>query len=236
MYRSGDVARWSSSGELVYLGRNDEQVKIRGFRIEPREVSAALCEHPRVAQAVVVCQEDTRDGQRLVAYFVTSAGEVPSSGELSRFLSMKVPEYMVPSAYVALDALPLTGNGKIDRRALPAMESIAADPDQTYEPPRTPLETYLAAATAEILKLDRIGVTDDFFDRGGHSMLAAKLVTKVRQRGIQLTLQIIFKDPTVRGMAQAVEQDASRSAKPASIPRVSREAYTVALPRRKVRG
>ncbi|WP_438010576.1 amino acid adenylation domain-containing protein [Sorangium sp. So ce321] len=235
MYRSGDVARWSSSGELEYLGRNDEQVKIRGFRIEPQEVSAALCEHPRVAKAVVVCQRDARHEQRLVAYFVASAGEVPSTGELSRFLSMKVPEYMVPSAYVALEALPLTGNGKIDRRALPAMEPIAVDPDQTYEPPRTPLETYLAAAAAEILGLDRVGVTDDFFKRGGHSLLAAKLITKVRQRGIQLSLRVLFKDPTVRGMAQAVEQDAPRSVKPASIPRVSREAYSVTLPPRKLR-
>lgn len=235
MYRSGDVARWSPGGELEYLGRNDEQVKIRGFRIEPQEVSAALCEHPRVVQAVVVCQTDARHEQRLVAYFVARPGEVPPTSELSRFLATKVPEYMVPSAYVALEVLPLTANGKIDRRALPSTEPIAADPDETYEPPRTPLETYLAAATAEVLGLHRIGVSDDFFERGGHSLLAAKLITKVRERGIQLSLRILFKDPTVRGMAKAVEQDASRSAKQASIPRVSREAYSVTLPPRKPR-
>lgn len=231
MYKSGDIARLLPSGDLEYLGRSDEQVKIRGFRIEPNEVSAALQEHPTVQQAIVICQTDLGSEARLAACFVAASDNVPTASDLSRFLSAKVPDYMVPATFVPLETLPLTANGKIDRKALPLIEPFDGSPDQSYEPPGSPLEEYLTAAGADILGLERIGVTDNFFECGGHSLLAAKLITKVRnERGIQLSLRVIFKDPTVRGMAQAVEQRAGSEAKQTSIPRASREAYTVALP------
>jgi fengycin family lipopeptide synthetase B len=231
MYRSGDIARRLPSGELEYLGRRDQQVKIRGFRIEPDEVSAALREHPAIEQAVVVCQRDQRGDARLVAFFVASIDLAPSASDLRSFLSTKLPEYMVPSTFVPLEALPLTANGKVDRRALPLMQPVDVCRSQSYEPPGSPLEEYLAAASADILGLERVGVSDNFFECGGHSLLAAKLVTRVRsERGIQLSLRTIFKDPTVRGMAQAMEQCPRSTAEQPSIPRASREAYSVTLP------
>lgn len=230
MYRSGDLARWLPSGELEYLGRYDDQVKIRGFRIEPEEVAVALRDHPGVRDAVVVARKMPPGETRLVAYVVASAREAPSADELSRFVTTKVPGYMVPAAIIALETLPMTANGKIDHRALPLAEPIMLGPPPAYEAPRTQTEGYLATLCAEILGLERVGVTDSFFERGGHSLLAARLVTRAREQGIQLSLRIIFKDPTVRAMAEALDQGAGGRAHPGAIPRASRESYTVDLP------
>ncbi|HEX7241659.1 MAG TPA: amino acid adenylation domain-containing protein, partial [Longimicrobiaceae bacterium] len=197
MYRVMDRARWRPDGELEYLGRTDFQVKVRGFRVEPGEIEAALERHPGVREAVVVAPEHAPGERRLVAYVVGEA----SAAELRAFLRERLPAYMVPSAFVALDALPLTGSGKIDRRALPAPEA-AASGEGEYVAPRTPTEEVLAGIFAEVLGAERVGARDGFFELGGHSLLATRVVSRVRGAlGVELPLRAVFEVPTVAGLA-----------------------------------
>jgi amino acid adenylation domain-containing protein len=201
LYRTGDRVRWMADGTLEYLGRLDEQVKIRGFRIELGEIEARLAEHPEVREAVVLAREDVPGDRRLVAYVV---GAVEADA-LRAHLRQSLPEYMVPGAFVALDALPLTANGKLDRKALPAPELASAE--DRYVAPRTPVEEVLAGIWAEVLRLERVGVTESFFDLGGHSLLATRLVSRVRVVfGVELALRALFEGPTVAELAKAVEE------------------------------
>ena len=207
LYRTGDRARWKRDGNLEYLGRLDEQVKIRGFRIELGEIEAVLKEHGGVRQAVVVVREDEPGEKRLVAYVVAEEGEQEEVGgvELRRHLQERLPEYMVPAAYVVLDALPLTANGKLDRRGLPKPELKGSEGDG-YVAPRTATEEILCGIWAEVLRVERVGVEDNFFEMGGHSLLATQVVSRVREVfEIELALQSLFEEPTVRGLARAVE-------------------------------
>ncbi len=197
LYRSGDLVRWLPDGSLDILGRLDHQVKMRGFRIELGEIEASLVALPGVHQAVVLVRSDGRPGdRRLVAYVV---GDVPVE-ELRRSLRERLPDHMVPAAFVMLDALPLTPNGKVDRNALPAPEQPGAD--ESYVPPRTREEEILAAVWAQVLRLPRVGVDDNFFELGGDSILSVQIVARARQAGLLFTVRQVFEHQTVAGLAR----------------------------------
>jgi amino acid adenylation domain-containing protein len=214
MYRTGDLGRWRPDGTIEFLGRNDHQVKIRGFRIEPGEIEAALHSHSEVREAVVLAREDAPGDKRLVAYVVGEAA--PEA--LRAHLGSRLPEYMVPAAYVALQALPLTPNGKLDRKALPAPDADAFS-QRAYEAAQGELEATLASIWSELLGVDRIGRSDDFFALGGHSLLAVRVASKVRQ-ALKRTLPLreIFARRTVRELAAYLEELAPTAVLPAIEP------------------
>jgi amino acid adenylation domain-containing protein/thioester reductase-like protein len=202
MYRTGDRVRWLLDGTVEFLGRTDHQVKVRGYRIEPAEVEAALLAHPAVREALVMVREDEPGRRRLVAY-VGAPGEHPSSADLREWLRGRLPEYMVPGAFVVMDALPMTSHAKVDRRALPAP---ALDASEAYVEPRTETERTLAALWADVLGVARVGARDDFFDLGGHSLLALPLVHRVNEAfGVEVPLRTLFNAPNVAAMAAAVD-------------------------------
>lgn len=204
LYRTGDLVRYRADGTLEFLGRIDQQVKIRGFRIELGEIESVLRSHLGVREGVVAVREDGGN-QRLVAYLVASAESDGSHAELRNHLKAKLPDYMVPSAFVVLEALPLTANGKIDRKALPAPERSDSD-EATYVAPRTPIEKTLAALWAKVLKLDRVGRHDNFFELGGNSLLAASLFARIEHEiGKKLPLGTLFQSPTVELLASALD-------------------------------
>ncbi|HEV2735383.1 MAG TPA: amino acid adenylation domain-containing protein, partial [Longimicrobiaceae bacterium] len=205
MYRSGDRVRWRADGGLDFVGRVDFQVKIRGFRVEPGEVEAALLEHPSLADAAVVARDGAGGVKRLVAYVVAGQGRTAApAGELREFLRGRLPEYMVPGAFVALDALPLTSRGKTDRAALPEPE--AADGEGGRLAPATPTEEMLAGIFAEVLGVERVGARDGFFDLGGHSLLATRVASRVRGAfGVELPLRALFEAPTVTALSARVD-------------------------------
>jgi amino acid adenylation domain-containing protein len=206
LYRTGDLARWLPDGNVEYLGRLDHQVKIRGFRIELGEVEVVLGRHPGLQDVAVVARGDGGD-RRLVAYAVPRQEPAPSVTELRGFLLERLPEHMVPSAFVLLDRLPLGATGKVDRLSLPEPELARPDLEGAYAPPRSPVEEELARIWAEVLTLDRVGVHDNFFELGGHSLLATQLITRVREAfQIDLPLRHLFEFPTVAELALALVQ------------------------------
>ncbi|MFF8911371.1 amino acid adenylation domain-containing protein, partial [Streptomyces olivaceoviridis] len=200
MYRTGDLVRWNPRGELEFVGRADDQVKLRGFRIEPGEVETALRRHTSVGQAAVVVREDRPGDKRLVAYTVPAAGSDIDPAELRAFLATVLPDYMVPAAVVPLDALPLTRNGKVDRRALPAPDFSTT---VTSREPGTTEERTLCAVFAEVLGLERVGVDDSFFDLGGDSIMAIQLVSRARTRGLSFSSKDVFECRKVSRLAEA---------------------------------
>jgi len=202
LYKTGDLARWLVDGRIEFVGRNDFQVKVRGFRIEPGEIETVLREHESVCEAVVVARTGTRGDPYLTAYVVAAHGPLPAAGELRAFLKEKLPEYMLPSVYLVLDKLPLTPHGKVDRRALARSEGAARELDAPFVAPRNAIEEVLAEIFAEVLKIERVGVNDNFFDLGGHSLLATQLVSRVRKDfQPDLPLRKIFEAPTVAALA-----------------------------------
>jgi len=206
LYKTGDLARYLPNGELEYLGRIDNQVKIRGFRIELGEIEALLASHPQIWETVVLVWDDTRGDKRLVAYIVPQPEITVIIDEIRQFLTAKLPGYMVPNAFVILEALPLTANGKIDRRALPPPESSSEASDK-YVAPRTPMEEILATIWSEVLKVQKVGINDNFFELGGHSLLATQLVAQIRDRlKIELPLRQLFNSATLAELAQGIEQ------------------------------
>jgi acyl carrier protein len=202
LYSTGDVVRYLADGRLEFLGRQDLQVKVRGFRIELGEIETALREHEGVREAVVTAYAGTHGDAQLTAYVVAAVGPAPATGELRAFLKEKLPEYMVPSAYIALDKLPRTAQGKVDRQALPRPEAAARDVDTPFVAPRNAIEEVLSGIFTEVLRVERVGVNDNFFEMGGHSLLATQLISRVRKAfQPELPLRKIFEAPTVAGLA-----------------------------------
>ena len=224
LYRTGDRGRFLADGNIEFLGRLDDQVKIRGFRIELGEIEVAVGSHPAVRQAVVSAREGGRKEKHLVAYVVLAEGQKMAkiSEELGAFLKRKLPDYMVPSAFVVLEKLPLTANGKIDRRALPAPERQA----EGYRAARTPQEEILCGIYAELLSVERVGIDENFFSLGGHSLLAMQLVSRVRSTlGVELSVRTIFEAPTVGQLIGRL-----RGARKASAPPLVRQERPERLP------
>ena len=204
LYRTGDLVRRRPDGNLEFISRVDTQIKIRGFRVEPTEIESMLGRRPDIAESVVTLFEPVPGDRRLVAYVVPRAGAVASTAELRRFLEGELPAYMVPSAFVELDALPLSSNGKIDRKRLPAPDGVRRDVDEQYVAPRTPQEQTLAEVIASVVGVPRIGIHDNFFEVGGDSILAIKVVVRAQEAGMQLSPYDLFAHPTVNALAQVV--------------------------------
>jgi len=202
MYRTGDVARFRSDGNLEYLGRSDSQVKVRGYRIELGEVEAALSTFEGVTAAAVALQEDETGVGRLVGYVV---GELPSLERVRTHLRRTLPEYMVPGQFVELDCLPTTQNGKIDRRALPAPDYGRPGLDVEYVAPRDDIEQTLANVWATVLRVERVGIHDNFFDLGGDSILSVQIVARAAGQGLKLTPRQVFEGETVAACRLVVE-------------------------------
>jgi amino acid adenylation domain-containing protein len=227
LYRSGDLARWLPSGELEYEGRIDDQVKIRGYRIELGEIEAALSNHVQVKEAVVIARQDTPGDKRLVAYVAADAKLAMQ--ELRRHLTAKLPDYMIPSAFISVDALPLTSNGKVDRAALPLPDQSRPELSLSYVGPRTDIEATLCEVFAVMLRLDKVGIHDNFFDLGGHSLLATQAVSRMREAlRKDIPLRHLFEAPTVSELALLVAKSDGRSDAPAIV-RASRDLYRLKL-------
>ncbi|HEX3187660.1 MAG TPA: amino acid adenylation domain-containing protein [Pyrinomonadaceae bacterium] len=207
LYKTGDVGRYLSNGEIVYVGRMDDQIKIRGYRIEPNEIVAVLDRHPSIAASVLVAREDGNSEKRLVAYVVLNSESEPSADELRKFLGNELPAYMVPAVFVSLDALPLTEHGKVDRHALPAPDSRNTLRDQPFTAPRTPIEQRLAAVLCTLLHLDHVSIHDNFFFLGGHSLLGTQLIAQIRSAfGVEVTLRKLFDTPTIADLSSEIER------------------------------
>jgi acyl carrier protein len=217
LYHTGDTARYLPDGNIEFLGRVDQQVKVRGHRIELGEIESALSEHEAVKEAVLLARGDGGEDVRLVAYLVTSetsearkTGEPVTASELRRFLKQKLPDYMIPAAFVMLDAMPLTPNGKVDRRALSATATHPAEPGDDhleFIAPQTDLERTIARVWQEALRVERLSIHDNFFDLGGHSLLMAHVHAKLREV-LQTDVPVIelFKYPTITSLAKYFNQ------------------------------
>ncbi|WP_414582644.1 non-ribosomal peptide synthetase [Scytonema sp. PCC 10023] len=210
LYKTGDLVRYLNDGNLEYLGRRDDQVKIRGFRVELGEIATAIAQHPDVQESVVIVSDDAQKNQRLVAYVVTEKQDI--AAQLLPYLQQKLPNYMLPSAFVVLDELPITPNGKVDKRALPTDEVIRSNTTQSFVAPRNFTELSLVKLWENLLNTSPIGVTDNFFDLGGHSFLAVRLMAQLQDRfGHNLTLSTLFENPTIEKLATIVSQPSRTS-------------------------
>jgi hypothetical protein len=226
MYRTGDKVRYLEDGRIEFLGRMDNQVKLRGYRIELSEIEAALSSYAGVRQAVVMAREDEAGEKRLVGYVVGT--EEIAAEKLRAYLQEKLPRYMVPNVYVPLGELPLTPNGKVDRQALPMPEFGVSG--RQYVAPRTGVEQIVARVFAEVLKFEHVGIRDDFFKLGGHSLSAAQVISRVRLAcKTDLPLRALFESPTVEGLARQVER-AVRDGRGLSGPAPRRADRTQSLP------
>jgi len=234
LYRSGDRVRWRADGTLEFIGRVDQQVKIRGFRVEPGEVEAVLARQPGVEEAAVVAREDAPGQVRLVAYVVPEAGAAPAVSELRAALKAELPAYMVPSAWVTLEALPLTRNGKVDRRALPAPDAASAmERGSAGAVPQSAAERVIAEVWQEVLQMEEVGLDDNFFDVGGHSLLLARVRSRLQGRfAREVSVVVLFRYPTVRSLAEYLSQGEPEAA-PAAPSTAEVESRRTAMRRRR---
>ncbi|MHC5737512.1 amino acid adenylation domain-containing protein [Nostoc sp.] len=228
LYKTGDLARFLPDGNIEFLGRIDHQVKIRGFRIELGEIEALLSQYPDVQQVVVIAREDIPGDKRLVAYIVLNQKLDVSVTTLKRFLQEKLPNYMVPAVFVILDSLPLTPNGKVDRQNLPASDRTRPDLEETFIAPRNSTEETLASIWVELLGLEQIGIDDNFFNLGGHSLIAAQILSRIREGfQVELFFHHIFANPTIAGLAGLIEQHSQlkQQLQRPAMQRISRSGY-----------
>lgn len=233
LYKTGDLVRWLPDGNLEFLGRIDHQVKIRGHRIEPGEIETKLNQHPAVRESLVVARETDPGRKQLVAYFIPRHPPGPAFGELSGFLRAMLPDYMVPSAFVACGTWPLTPNGKVDRSALPAPDDSNYRAGRLFTAPRNRVEENIARIWSEVLGCSQVGAHDNFFELGGHSLLAAQAVSRLKESfKLHLSIRSLFEKPTVAGLAREIERTIARNAprREGGIARISREAYRVDQP------
>ena len=211
LYKTGDLARYLPDGNIEFMGRSDNQVKVRGFRIELGEIEAVLSQYPAVREAIALVREDNPGDQRLVAYIVANSALKTQDSELINdlrsYLKQKLPQYMMPSAFVLLEAMPLTPNGKIDRRSLRAPDTNTAELESNFTEPRTPDEQLIAEIWAEVLGLERVGIHDNFFELGGHSLLATQAISRLREAfQIEVPLRSLFESPTVATVTESLLQ------------------------------
>ena len=205
LYRTGDLGRWMPNGEIAFLGRTDEQIKLRGYRVEPIEVSTVLAQHSAIQNCVVIASEDSPSEKQLIAFIVLTQEAKVSAKALREHLRRRVPDYMVPSSFIVIESLPITEQGKINRSALTGLPGTRLQ-DEEYVAPRTVVEEELARILARLLKLDRVGVNDNFFLLGGHSLLGTQVIARVSETfGVDLTLLKLFDHPTVAEMASQIE-------------------------------
>jgi amino acid adenylation domain-containing protein len=206
LYQTGDLARYRPDGNIEFLGRLDHQVKIRGFRVELGEIETMLGQHPAVKQTAVLASQESTGDRRLVAYVVAGRPPAPTVPDLRRFLKEKLPEYMIPSAFVFLEALPVLPSGKVNRQALPAPDKARPELEEAFVSPRSPTERALAGIWAQVLGLEQVGVHDSFFELGGHSLLATQVVSRVRQAlHLELPVRSLFEEPTIAGWSRYIE-------------------------------
>jgi amino acid adenylation domain-containing protein len=220
LYRTGDLGRWLANGDLEYAGRTDEQVKVRGFRIELGEIEAVLTSHPAVFEASVAARTETAGEKRLVAYLV--AGPELMLEELRKYLKQRLPDYMLPSAFVMLERLPLTPSGKVDRQSLPAPGPSRPQVEQAYVPPRNEVEEVLAAIWSDVLDLEEIGINDNFFDLGGDSIRSVRVVALAKERGLNFSVQQLFQNQTIEELGKEL-----KSIEPATLSSLKSEPFAL---------
>jgi acyl-coenzyme A synthetase/AMP-(fatty) acid ligase/acyl carrier protein len=212
LYKTGDRGRFLANGAIEYLGRMDNQVQLRGFRIEPGEIEALLAQHPAVAGAVAVMREDEPEDNRLVAYVVPHEPSAPSPGELREFLLQKIPSYMVPGSFVVLKQLPLTANGKVDKRALPAPETADRAQAMVHVAPSSKIQQRIARIWQDVLNLDEVGIQDNFFDLGGHSLLLMRVHNELQSKlGQPVSVLDLIQFPTIEALAGYLDPEKSES-------------------------
>jgi len=224
LYKSGDLVRYLPDGNVEFLGRIDNQVKIRGFRIELGEIEAVLGQHPFVKEAIVIAREAKSGDKRLLAYVVLSEKSSIATSNMRNFLKEKLPDYMVPSAFVMMDALPLTPNGKVDRSALPEPDSWQPGTEDCYVAPSTPIEEMLAGIWCDVLGLKKVGIHDNFFELGGHSLLATQVMSRLRKAfQVEIPLRSLFEMSTIAGLAIRIAQYQAEDIDPEEMDRLLAE-------------